>query len=61
MTDPRLYVVTLRAPPGADGLRALRAALKHLWRAHRLRCISVTTDHEPDLLGTLRTIDRGRA
>jgi hypothetical protein len=33
--------VRLRAPPGVDGVRALRAALKTLLRRYGLKCVSV--------------------
>jgi hypothetical protein len=36
-----VYVVRLRARPGDDGVRELRAILKALLRRHRLKCISV--------------------
>jgi hypothetical protein len=36
-----VYVVRLQARPGADGIRALRATLKALWRHHRIRCLDV--------------------
>ena len=36
-----VYVVRLQARPGADGIRALRATLKALWRFHRVRCLDV--------------------
>jgi hypothetical protein len=34
------YVVRLRAAPGRDSIRVLRAALKYLLRRHGLRCLS---------------------
>ena len=34
-----VYVVRLQARPGTDGIRALRATLKALWRWHRMRCL----------------------
>ena len=34
-----IYVVRLQAGPDTDGIRALRAGLKALWRRYRLRCI----------------------
>jgi hypothetical protein len=36
-----IFVLTLRAPPGAAGIRALRSALKTLWRRYRLKCLAV--------------------
>jgi hypothetical protein len=36
---PVLYDLRLEAS-GTDGIRALRAALKLLWRRHQLRCVS---------------------
>jgi hypothetical protein len=35
------FVLTLRAMPGAAGIRALRWLLKVLLRKHKLRCISI--------------------
>jgi hypothetical protein len=35
------FVLTLRAAPGIDSIRALRWALKFLWRRFGLRCVSV--------------------
>jgi hypothetical protein len=37
-----IFVLTLRAMPGAAGIRALRWLLKVLLRKHKLRCISRT-------------------
>jgi hypothetical protein len=34
-----IYAIQLQARPGADGIRALRAMLKVLWRQHQLRCL----------------------
>jgi hypothetical protein len=34
-----IYAIRLQARPGADGIRALRAVLKVLWRRHQLRCL----------------------
>jgi hypothetical protein len=45
-----VYAIRLQARPGADGIRSLRAALKQLWRRHRLRCVSareIRTDRAP--------------
>jgi hypothetical protein len=36
-----IFVLTLRAMPGAAGIRALRWLLKVLLRKHKLRCISI--------------------
>jgi hypothetical protein len=36
-----VFLVRLRALPGVDGIRALRAALKVLLRRHKLKCLSV--------------------
>jgi hypothetical protein len=44
MSEPRRYVLTFRASPGADGLRAVKALLRAAWRQHRLKCIAVTCD-----------------
>jgi hypothetical protein len=35
------FVLRLQAAPGVDSIRALRQALKFLWRRFGLRCISV--------------------
>jgi hypothetical protein len=35
----------LRALPGTDGVRALRAALKTLLRRYGLRCVSVEVEN----------------
>ena len=34
-----IYAIRLQARSGADGIRALRAALKVLWRRYQLRCL----------------------
>ena len=34
-----IYAIRLQARPGTDGIRALRAALKVLWRRYQLRCL----------------------
>jgi hypothetical protein len=36
-----IFVLTLRAPPGAAGIRTLRSALKVLWRRYKLRCLAI--------------------
>jgi hypothetical protein len=36
-----IFVLTLRAPPGEDGIRALRWALKALLRKYKLRCLTI--------------------
>jgi hypothetical protein len=36
-----IFVLTLRAPPGAAGIRALRRALKALLRRYKLRCLAI--------------------
>jgi len=39
--DPRpTYALTLRAEPGVDAVRALRAVLKNMLRRYGLRCLS---------------------
>jgi hypothetical protein len=35
------FVLTLRAAPGVDSIRALRWVLKILWRRFGLRCIGI--------------------
>jgi hypothetical protein len=35
------FVLTLQAAPGVDSIRALRSALKFLWRRFGLRCLDV--------------------
>jgi hypothetical protein len=34
-----IYAIWLQARPGTDGIHALRAALKVLWRRYQLRCL----------------------
>jgi len=34
-----IYAIRLQARPGTDGICALRAALKVLWRRYQLRCL----------------------
>jgi hypothetical protein len=34
-----VFVIRLRARPGSDGIRSLRAILKTLLRRHRLVCV----------------------
>jgi hypothetical protein len=34
-----IYAIRLQADPGTDGIRALRAVLKVLWRRYQLRCL----------------------
>ena len=34
-----IYAIRLQARSGTDGIRALRAALKILWRRYQLRCL----------------------
>jgi hypothetical protein len=41
MSTRPLYVLTFRAEPNVDGLRAIRALLKSAWRVHRLRCVEI--------------------
>jgi hypothetical protein len=36
-----VFVVKLRARPGIDGIRAMRAILKALLCRHQLRCIAI--------------------
>jgi hypothetical protein len=38
------FTLRLRAEPGVDAIRALRAALKVLLRRYRLRAISISED-----------------
>jgi hypothetical protein len=38
--NPQIFVVTLRAAPGIDAVRGLRAVLKFALRRHNLRCVS---------------------
>jgi hypothetical protein len=38
------FLVRLRALPGVDGVRALRAALKTLLRKYGLRCVSAEVE-----------------
>jgi hypothetical protein len=39
-----IFVMRLRAEPGAAGIRSLRWALKVLLRTHKLRCLDVRED-----------------
>jgi hypothetical protein len=43
-----IFLVRLRALPGVDGVRALRAALKVLLRRFGLRCLSIDVEREAD-------------
>jgi hypothetical protein len=43
-----IYVIRLRAAPGVDGIRALRAFLKVALRRFGLRAVSVDTEAESD-------------
>jgi hypothetical protein len=38
------FIIVLRPKPGIDPIRALRAALKRLWRAYGLRCVSISIE-----------------
>ena len=38
---PATFIVTLRALPGSDGIRGLRALLKAALHRHRLRAIDI--------------------
>jgi hypothetical protein len=46
MEVPRrpIFLIRLRALPGVDGVRALRAALKTLLRRYGLQCMSAETE-----------------
>jgi hypothetical protein len=46
--DRPTFIIELRPEPGVDGMLALRAALKILWRQHGLRCVAIRS--EPPLL-----------
>lgn len=60
----RRYHLTLDIPTDRtdeSGVRRLRAALKHLWRAWSIRCVAVAPDvgaDEPDPLPALPEIKR---
>jgi hypothetical protein len=41
-----IYAIRLQARPGADGIRALRATLKALWRHHHVRCLDAREVNE---------------
>jgi hypothetical protein len=45
--DPNapIYILKLRPAPGSDHVKALRWALKILWRRFGLRCVSVEQEH----------------
>jgi hypothetical protein len=44
MNKLSVFVIRLRALPGVDGVRALKAALKTLLRRYGLRCLSVEVE-----------------
>jgi hypothetical protein len=43
-----IYAIRLQARPGTDGIRALRAVLKVLWRQHQLRCLDAREVKDQD-------------
>jgi hypothetical protein len=53
-----IFVIKLRARPGADGIRALRAILKVLLRRHRLVCIDAREEPSPRRLDQQRRRER---
>jgi hypothetical protein len=42
-----IYAIRLQARSGTDGIRALRAVLKVLWRRYQLRCLDAREVKEP--------------
>ena len=42
--DRPTFLLRLRAEPGVDAVRALRAGLKALLRQHGLKCVQVTEE-----------------
>jgi hypothetical protein len=42
-----IYLLRLRAAPGRDPIRALRALLKHAWRRLGLRAVEVREERAP--------------
>jgi hypothetical protein len=48
------FMLTLEPLPDVDPIRALRAALKYLLRAHGLRCIDLREGHSLELSDRLR-------
>ena len=43
-----IYAIRLQARPGADGILALRAVLKVLWRQHQVRCLDAREEDNVD-------------
>jgi hypothetical protein len=41
-----IFIVRLRAKPGTDGIKALRAALKLLGRRYGLRAVKIETEED---------------
>src|SRR5690554_6731007 len=44
--DGQTFVLTLRHAGEGCAIRAMRAALKRLWRDHGLRCVRITEQQE---------------
>jgi hypothetical protein len=58
---PVTFVIRLKAEPGSDGIRGLRALLKRALRCHQLRCVRlemVEADDAPSEDAT-KAADRG--
>jgi hypothetical protein len=53
-----IFVIKLRARPGADGIRSLRAILKALLRRHRLVCVDAREEPSPRRLDQQRQRER---
>jgi hypothetical protein len=51
-----IFVLRLRAAPGRDPIRALRALLKHAWRRLGLRAIAVSEERDPAGGGRTMTV-----
>jgi hypothetical protein len=47
MSAPATFTVVLRAKPGSDGIRELRALLKRALRVHGLRAVDVREGPAP--------------
>jgi hypothetical protein len=55
--NPQIYVIKVRARPGVDATKALRAALKIMGRSFGLTAVSVARDRDAELVEQMRPID----
>jgi hypothetical protein len=56
------FIVRLRAEPGTEAIKAIRALLKKTWRQHKLRCISIVEEKQEAPTGKPRkTLDTNYA